>query len=199
MTNGNGRGKSFSDANLDSPGEPEVLVESDYILWPGERLSRAGEVTSERIETFFMNLVTKELSREHYCEYRERFKTLKIWLYATHLSSLPQLSQMPAVHPQDLNIEVPLVASELKHIYVLDSGLSGAEYDVWEESCRALFEPLFSRFVAPQHPPDILKQFMVMRFGDRLAKKLFLSLEMRKNMFFDALVIQTDWIGKDAY
>lgn len=198
MTNGNGRGKSFSDANLDSPGEPEVLVDSDYILWPGERLSGAGEVTSERIEIFFMNLVTKELSREQHREYRERFGKLKIWLYATPLSSLPQLSQVPAVHPQDLKIEVPLAASELKHIYVLDSGLSGAEYDVWEASCRALFEPLFSRFVAPQHPPDILKQFMIMRFGDRLAKKLFLSLEMRKNMFFDALVIQTDWIGKDA-
>jgi len=170
----------------------EVCENAGLLNLPSSRSEAKARAFDKRVETFFTDLIATELARESdRASSASHFGGLKIWLYDTHKPMALQRSGSPDFDSRDLEIISPVALSRLERIYVLDNGLSGEEYVVWKETCEALFEPLFHRFVAPQEPPEVLKDFMVMRFGEALSSKLYLYLEMKKNMFFNALVIQT--------
>lgn len=169
----------------------EVPENTGYLEFPGNYPEAKARVFDRRVESFFTEMIATELARESKASSFGSFNAIKIWLYDTNKPRTSQRYWSPEFNNQDLEIISPIALSRLERIYVLDSGLSGQEYTVWKETCKDLFQPLFKRFIAPQEPPEVLKEFMVMRFGEALSSKLYLYLEMKKNMFFNALVIQT--------
>ncbi|MEL6604464.1 MAG: hypothetical protein AAFP20_14700 [Cyanobacteria bacterium J06614_10] len=157
---------------------------------PGERSEDGGYVVNERVNRFFEELLAKELFRESIKLTQFPVNTLKIWLYDTSISEEDRDYHLPEIKGKDLEINSPLSSSELERVFVIDKGFSGKDYEVWKSSCKELVTPLFSRFVPPPDPPEILKEFLVMKFGEELSSKLDLYLSMRKNMFFNALIVQ---------
>lgn len=191
MTQYNGANRLSIEISFGASEVLEVPENAGHLDFPSSHFETKARAAAERVETFFTDLIETELARESSTSSVGSFGALKIWLYDTNKPRASQRSWSPDFGDQDLEISSPIALSRLERIYVLDCGLSGQEYVVWKETCEALFQPLFQRFIAPQEPPEVLKDFMVMRFGEALSSKLYLYLEMKKNMFFNALVIQT--------
>lgn len=152
--------------------------------------TESGYAISEKSENFLYDCVARTLFLENRTLSKYSFESLKIWLYD---SSKPRDSQghlLPEGDDVAFVLHSHLEASELKRITVLDVGLSGNQYKLWKTGCEELLQPMFSRFIAPPEPPDVLKEFLEMRFGAKLTNRIDLYLSMRKNMRFDELIIE---------
>jgi len=170
--------------------EEDNLKSIEIFGVPAERLQNDECYISENAKNFLNDCVAEGLFTANRTLSQYSFESLKIWLYNT---SKPQDSQgYPCPSRGQIAIELPshLEASELTSISIVDIGLSGKPYQLWESGCEELFKPMFSRFIAPPDPPDVLKEFLQMRFGTRLSTRLDLYLSMRKNMYFDALIVE---------
>ncbi|MEL6262852.1 MAG: hypothetical protein AAFQ40_12025 [Cyanobacteria bacterium J06623_5] len=169
----------------------QALKKIELLGIPGERSEDGGYIVNEKVNRFFEELIAKELFRESAKLNQFPVNTLKIWLYDTSILREEQDYYLPEVTAgKDLEILSPLSSSELERIFVIDKGFLDDEYERWKTFCEELVTPLFSRFVPPPDPPEILKEFLVMKFGEELSSKLDLYLSMRKNMFFNALIVQ---------
>lgn len=192
MTSNNRVSETCLPIDFHASGGVKIPANMGHLELPGKPSSFKQHVFHRGIESFFTDLIADELSRERHNVSNDSLECIKIWLYNTEQPRHAQGYQVPNFDEQDLEIRSPLLSSKLERVYVLDNGLSGHAYDVWKASCEALVKPLFSRFISPQEPQEILNDFTVMRFGDSLSDKLYLSLAMQANMFFNALIIQTD-------
>ncbi|MEO0769453.1 MAG: hypothetical protein AAFY72_08460 [Cyanobacteria bacterium J06649_4] len=172
--------------------EAEGLNEIELLGIPGELQPNGEYIVNKEITGFFEDLIAKELFRGSRKQTHYQFESLKVWLYDTTLKTELLGDKFPSLTEKTLRIDSPIEQSELICIYVVENDFLMDEYVVWKEACEQLLRPLFHRFVPPPDPPDVLKDFLVMRFGMDLTNKLDLYLSMRKNMFFNALIVQMD-------
>ncbi len=176
--------------NLESQQEEDSLRTIDVFGVPSER-SKSGEYeVSEQIYGFFELFVAKELFKTNRTLSQYSFESVKIWLYDTRESREAQGYTVPSADLETIRISSEVKDSELKYISVLDAGLTETQRPTWETGCKELLTPLFQRFISPEEPPAILHEFLQMRLGVKLANKLDLYFNMRKNMCFDALIVQ---------
>lgn len=165
---------------------------SGLINLPDDSPGEGASSFRARLGTAFSELIADELSRELPLLPHAVSQDVKVWLYNTGQPWALQDYEVPYFDRRDLEISSSVALSQLERIYVLSNGRSGQEYEDWKAACEAWLRPLFLRFIAPQDPPDVLNEFMVMRFGQMLSDKLYLGLNMQNNMRFNALVIQAD-------
>lgn len=157
---------------------------------PTEQLENGQVVVSEKVHSFLEMFIAKEMFEANRTLSKYSFESLKIWLYDTSKAREEQGFSLPSREQEAIVFSSNLPESELKYISVIDIGLTGNPKVLWEKACDELLTILFKRFVSPPDPPDVLKEFMLMRFGEQLTNKLDLYLSMRKNMCFDALIVQ---------
>lgn len=118
------------------------------------------------------------------------WQKLTVWLYPTDEDSLGY--QVPTIDDRDLKIKSNVRESNLKLIYVLDNDLRGNEYRRWKNDAEAIFMPLFKKFVAP---PQLPSSFSFNPFGsfiESLDSRIDPYAKMKRELFFDALIIQVD-------
>jgi hypothetical protein len=119
------------------------------------------------------------------------WQKLTIWLYPTDEDSLEY--QVPKIiDDRDLEIKSNIPESNLKLIYVLDNDLRGKEYRRWKNHAEAIFTPLFKKLVAP---PQLPSSFSFNPFGsfiESLDSRIDPYAKMKRELFFDALIIQVD-------
>lgn len=162
---------------------------------PGERQENGQFVVNQKVTNLFRELISKEVFSDVYATCGCQFESIKVWLHDTSYPADLRETQFPKVTDKAYCIESPVQKSALTTICVLDNGLEADEYDAWKAACHKLYTPLFHRFVPPPAPPDVLKDFLEMRFGPDLAGKLTLYLDMQNNLFFDALIIQMQQVS----
>lgn len=171
---------------------------------PGKPLENGSHSKNESVNNFFKDLIAKEIAQGKSELSAFDFDGLEVWLHRTDDEGGLAKAQMPATYTIPdlsqgvLTLKSPVSDSELSCIYVMDNGFLGDEYEVWKMSCEALLIPLFKRFVSPNTPPDILKEFIAMRFGVVLARKLNLYLDMKNNIFFNALIVKLNAVSLTA-
>lgn len=171
---------------------------------PGKPLENGSHSKNESVNDFFKDLIAKEIAQGKSELSAFDFDSLEVWLHRTDCENVLTNDQMsetydiPDLSQSVLTLKSPVSNSELSCIYVMDNGFSGEDYEAWKISCEALLIPLFKRFVSPNTPPDILKEFIVMRFGAVLARKLNLYLDMKNNIFFNALIIKLNAVSLTA-
>ena len=175
---------------FDSQIEEDNLKRIDFMGVPAERLEGGEYRVSENSENFLNDCVAKGLFKANRTLSQYSFESLKIWLYDTNKPRNSQGYPLPEEDKIAFKLSSHLEASELKCISVVDVGLSGNQHKLWKNGCEELLKPMFSRFIAPPDPPDVLKDFLAMRFGARLSTRLDLYLSMRKNIFFDSLIVE---------
>lgn len=118
------------------------------------------------------------------------WQKLTVWLYPTDKDSLGY--QVPTIDDRDLELKSNVRESNLKLIYVLDNDLRGNEYRRWKNDAEAIFMPLFKKFVAP---PQLPSSFSFNPFGsfiESLDSRIDPYAKMKRELFFDALIIQID-------
>ena len=147
-------------------------------------------MVDKKVNDFFKKFIAEEIEKRKSSIPYFQFDSLKVWLCDTAQCDTPVGYELPTLTDKALCFNSAIPGSELTRIQVLDNGFTGTDYDDWKAACETLFVPLFQRMVAPASPPDVLKEFMVMRFGVDLSQKLNLYLDMKKNIFFDALIVQ---------
>jgi len=157
---------------------------------PGVRQQDGSFLVNKKVTDFFAELISKEVFSDVYKSCSYQFDSIKVWLYDTSYPADLREKSFPELTERSLKLSSPIEKSALEAIYVLDTGLHSNEYNTWEQACHELYTPLFKRFVPPPDPPDILKDFLEIRFGAELSSKLNLYLDMRNHLFFDALIIQ---------
>lgn len=159
---------------------------------PGEKNWNGECSISEKVERFFDDLIAQPIFRESRRLNDCDFSYLKIWLYATDEPEDEQGYQVPLLDEHDLEIKSNIPTSELKFIYVLDNELRGTEYRRWKRTAELIFSPLFKKFVAP---PEFPKSFPVNPFSrliDSLEDSLDPYTKMKRELFFNAFIIQID-------
>ncbi|GAB4189553.1 MAG: hypothetical protein Fur006_30910 [Coleofasciculaceae cyanobacterium] len=170
------------------------LIAVEIIGVPGQKLQNGECNISERIERFFDETIAKPIFRSIRRFDECDFSYLKIWLYATDEGEDGQGYQVPPIDERDLEFESNIPESNLKFIYVLDNELQGTEYRRWEKTAKAIFNPLFKEFVAPPEIPSSfpfpLNPFSP--FMDSLEGSLDPYAKLKRELFFDALIIQVD-------
>lgn len=157
---------------------------------PAERVESDNSQDKDTSESFLNDCVAKNLFKENRTLSQYSFEVLRIWLYDTQKPKRSQGYSIPADDQIAFELHSHVEASELKYISIVDIGLSGNQYKIWKKGCEELLKPMFSRFIAPPDPPDVLKEFLIMRFGAALSNRLDLYLSLRENMCFDALIIE---------
>ena len=188
MNKGNSDDELYFQTSYRSSDETENLNIIELSGIPGERQENGEYIVNEQVNGFFEERIAKELFRSSRKLSGYQVTNLKVWLYDTSLKLETLGNQFPKLTEKTLKIESFLDQSELDCIYVLNDWAD--ECDAWEAACKKLLAPLFHQFVPPPDPPDVLKDFLVMRLGIDLTNKLDLYLSMRKNMFFNALIVQ---------
>ena len=146
--------------------------------------------SSANIYNFFEMFVATELFKENRLLSQYSFELVKLWVYRADSLTDEQSDLFPSQDSFAFQMASEVEGSELKSISVVDVGLLGNQKVLWERGCKELLTPLFQRFVPPAEPPDVLNDYLQMRFGKRLASKLNLYLHMRQNMCFDSLIVE---------
>lgn len=118
------------------------------------------------------------------------WQKLTVWLYPTDKDSLGY--QVPTIDDRDLELKSNVRESNLKLIYVLDNDLKGNEYRRWKNDAKAIFTTIFKNFVPP---PQLPSSFSFNPFGsfiESLDSRIDPYAKMKRELFFDALIIQID-------
>lgn len=182
--------ETYAPIVFQSQAEEDNLKRIEIIGVPREPSGDGNQTVSTNAYNFFEMFVATELFKENKLLSQYSFEFIKIWVYNTSEAANAQGYSLPRGESSALKLFSKREDSELKYISVLDIGLSGNQKVLWEKGCKELLTPLFRKFVPPAEPPDVMKDYLRMRFGKRLADKMDLYLHMRKNMCFDALIVE---------
>ena len=196
MPSNNNHEDVFLQIGFRSPYTESKLRTIELYGVPGEKVDEDNYRVSEKIQKFFDDQIARKLFHHslslQYCD----FEYLKVWLYNSNQSPDKQGYRIPTLDNRDLKIPTHINSSKLECIYVLDNQLEGKAYMHWERSAKDLFKPLFGRFMAPPTPPDVINNVPFLRLAGEMAKEISNKIdpffEMRKNIFFNALIIQID-------
>lgn len=177
------------------------LTHIELLGVPGKN-SRDGQLKiSEKIRSFFDDLIARVIFRQSRLIPDCDFQYLKIWLYDTEIEDDERGYQIPQLDQRDLKITSNVPSSKLEVIYVLDNQLTGTEYAQWEKIVKDLFSPLFLKFIAPPAPPSeiannpLVKLMEASPLGkalDMVNNTLDPYSKMKQKLFFNALIIQID-------
>ena len=191
----------FLRLGLRSP-EPDAILHSIEIFGIPGSYTKAGEPTiTPKTRKFFDDLIARTIFQEARRLPDCDFEYLKIWLYDTEIPDAERGYDVPQLDARDLEIPSDQVSSQLQFIYVLDNELTGNEYQQWRQTTNRLFRPLFRNFTMPPEPPSELTENPMFQalvespLGQVLQsfnKNLDPNLELKKNLFFNALIIQID-------
>ncbi|CAK8719055.1 hypothetical protein GCAAIG_08515 [Candidatus Electronema halotolerans] len=183
----------FNSSNADGS-----LKTIEVIGIPGEKLSNGKCVVSEKAQHFFDDLIVKPIFMKSRQMRSCDFRYLKIWAYNPDVKDSQRGYKVPSIDQNDLKIVSDTKSSGLRDIIILDNGLTGESYQRWKVICIELFSHLFRRFVAPPKPPEfegrIGMKFIDTIFSgiDSMMTKSDKYGEMKRNLFFDTLIIQID-------
>jgi hypothetical protein len=184
--------KVFLQIGFRSPEREGSLRTIELFGIPGERLGNGEYIVSEKTQRFFDDLIVRKIFRDSRRLPSCDFEHLKIWLYDIDVKDEERGYEIPRIDERDLKIRSDVGSSRLERIYVLDNELDGREYELWKKTAEALFIPLFSKFLTPPEPPDILRNIPLVKFAEEIAEKVDPYLKMRQSVFFNALIIQID-------
>lgn len=191
----------FLDIELRSPDPDTILNRVEICGIPGTYTSVGQLIVHPKIQQFFDDLIARVIFRQARQMPDCDFEYLKIWLFDTETPPEERGYEVPELDDRDLLIKSKLVSSKLEFIYVLDNLLKGSEYKQWRKTVYQLFDPLFMKFTTPPEPPSELSNNPLFQlvakspFGKGLEtvnKTLDPYLEMKQNLFFNALIIQID-------
>lgn len=183
----------FLTVTLESAHRDGNLKFIEIIGVPGQNCN-GKYILSDAMHDFFDNSIAKPIFRSSRRIPNLDWQSLKIWTYATDEEEDDPGYQIPEIDDRDLEIKSNVPDSNLKFIYVLDNELRGTEYRRWKKNAEAIFTPLFKEFVAPPEFPSSFP-FAVnpfSRFIESLETGLDPYAKMKRELFFDALIIQVD-------
>jgi hypothetical protein len=182
--------------------DPDAILHSIEICGIPGTTTSAGQITvNPKVKQFFEDLITRVIFRQARQMPDCDFEYLKIWLFDTKTPLEERGYEVPQLDDRDLLIKSKVVSSKLEFIYVLDNLLKGNEYKQWRKTVYKLFDPLFMKFTTPPEPPSEISNnpwfqlFSKSPFGKGLEtfnKTLDPYLELKQNLFFNALIIQID-------
>ena len=161
---------------------------------PGQKMNDGQSVISDKAKQFFDNtLIRKVFSESRHIPECE-FEFIKIWLDGPELRKreydIPEIQS-----PPDYEIQCNIPSSRLKSIYVLrDNKLVGNEGQRWKKTVDQIFTPLFREFMAPPEISESLSNNPLARLVGSLVDSVVSPLDqyakMKKNLFFDTLIVQ---------
>jgi hypothetical protein len=186
----------FLEIGFRSASSKGTLQTIELIGVPGERLASGGYAITDKVRLFFDDLIVRTLFRKSRFVPECNFCTLKIWLYDTETPDEERGYEIPKIDERDLCFRSKKGNSKLEKIYVLDNELEGEEYRRWKEVCKELFGSLFTNFIAPPEPPEIIADnFLVkplVEIIDNFTDAFVRYGPMKRKLFFNALIIQVD-------
>ncbi|MEM8780425.1 MAG: hypothetical protein AAGF26_16450 [Cyanobacteria bacterium P01_G01_bin.49] len=178
----------YLSATYESSHRDSILKQMQIIGIPGE--NQNGEyILSDLMYRFFDDTIARPIFAQSRQISNLDWKKLKIWLFATEEDDDSLEYQIPELDNRDLKIKSNIPESNLNCIYVLDDDLSGKEYQRWKKTAQNIFTPLFRKFVAAPELPQL--PFNV-PFLESLDSKLDPYAKMKRELFFDGLIIQID-------
>lgn len=183
----------FLTATLESSHRDGNLRTIEIIGIPGTN-QNGKYILSETMRCFFDDLIAKPIFRSSRRVHNLDWKFLKIWLYTIDEEEEDEEYQVPTIDERDLEIQSNFPDSNLQLIYVLDNDLMGAKYQRWKKMAEAIFTPLFKEFVAPPELPSSLPFAInpLSQFIESLDSRLDPYAKMKRELFFDTLIIQID-------
>lgn len=179
----------FLNVTSESDHPDSTLKQMNIIGVPGEN-QNGQYILTEAMSCFFDDTISRPIFAASRQIPKLAWKKLKVWPYLTDEDSLGY--QVPTIDDRDLELKSNVRESNLKLIYVLDNDLRGNEYRRWKNDAEAIFMPLFKKFVAP---PQLPSSFSFNPFGsfiEALDSRIDPYAKMKRELFFDALIIQVD-------
>ena len=196
MPSNNKHKDTFLQVGFRSPYKESTLRTIELYGVPGEKIDEDNYFVSEKIQKFFDDQIARKLFHHSLSLRHCDFEYLKIWLYNSNQPPSQQGYRVPTIDHKDFKIQTHISSSNLECIYVLDNQLEGAAYESWKQSAKDLFKPLFSKFMVPPDPPEAITEVIdnipFVRKAKEISHKIYPFAEMRKNIFFNALIIQID-------
>jgi len=187
--------KIFLEIGFRSPESEGSLRTIELLGVPGEKLPNGECVVNQKVQQFFDDLIVRRIFYQSRQLPDCNFEYLKIWLYSTDTSNDRYEYAVPQLDSRDLEISSNNPLSKLEKIYVLDNGLTNAEYQRWKKTAEQLFNPLFPKFVLPPEPPSIEAKSIfspLLKFVENIQDNLDSYSNLKRNLFFNALIIQID-------
>ncbi|XZN98333.1 MAG: hypothetical protein ACM65K_08630 [Microcoleus sp.] len=176
----------FLTVTLESTHRDSKLKQIQIIGVPGQN-QNGKNILSEAMSCFFDDTIGRPIFAASRQITNLDSQKLTIWLYPTDEDSLGY--QVPKIDERDLELKSNVRESNLKLIYVLDNDLKGNEYRRWKKTSEDIFTPLFRKFVAP---PELPQLPFSLPFIESWDSKLDPYAKMKRELFFDALIIQVD-------
>jgi hypothetical protein len=173
---------------LESTHRDSKLKQMDIIGVPGQN-QNGKNILSDTVFGFLDDTIGRPIFAASRQIPNLDWQKLTIWLYPTDEDSLGY--QIPTIDDRDLELKSN-VESILKSIYILDNDLKGNEYRRWKKTSEDIFTPLFRKFV---DPPQLPSSFSFNPFGsfiESLDSRIDPYAKMKRELFFDALIIQVD-------
>lgn len=181
----------FLEIGFRSASSKGTLQTIELIGVPGERLASGGYAVSDKARLFFDDLIVRTLFRKSRFVPECDFCTLKIWLYDTETPDEERGYEMPKIDEKDLCFRLKNSASKLERIYVLDNELEGEEFRIWKEVCKEIFGSLFTNFIAPPEPPDMIADNLLFKplvqIIDNFTDTFDRYGQMKRTLFFYCL------------
>jgi hypothetical protein len=181
--------KIVLNVTLESDHPDSKLKQMDIIGVPGQN-QNGKNILSDAMSCFFDDTIGRPIFAASRQIPNLGWQKLTIWLYPTDEDSLGY--QVPTIDDRDLELKSNLRESNLKLIYLLDNDLKGNEYRRWKKTSEDIFTPLFRKFVPP---PQLPSSFSFNPFGsfiESLDSRIDPYAKMKRELFFDALIIQVD-------
>ena len=188
--------KVFLQVGFRSPEQAGSLRTIEIFGIPGEKLQRGDYVVTDKSKKFFDDLIVRKPFRKSRLLPDCNFEYLKIWLCDLDVDNSKRGYDIPKVDKNDLKIKSTVRSSNLEYIYILDNGLSGNDYTLWEQTVKDLFSILFIGFVPPPTAPEELANNPFVKLVESLTDPIRDNLDpygkIKQNLFFNALIIQID-------
>ncbi len=178
----------YLSATYESSRPDSILKQMQIIGIPGKN-QNGQYVLSDLMYRFFDDTIARPIFAQSRQIPNLDWEKLKIWLFATDEDDDSVEYQIPELDNRDLKIESNIRESNLNCIYVLDDELSGNEYRRWNKTAKTLFTPLFGKFVAA---PELPQLPFNLPFLESLDSRLDPYAKMKRELFFDGLIIQID-------
>ncbi|MEM9271408.1 MAG: CHAT domain-containing protein [Cyanobacteria bacterium P01_F01_bin.143] len=163
---------------------------------PGIKLRDGNYEVTEKIQSFFDDLIARSIFRNSRRLSGCDFKYLKIWLYDMDEKDENKGYEIPQIGRRDVVMHSDFTTSKLERIYILDKKLTGREYARWKNTAENLFTPLFATFItSPETPdiiPDIFKNNPLTKIAEEIAETVDPYIKMKQVLPFNALIIQID-------
>ncbi|EAW39010.1 hypothetical protein [Lyngbya sp. PCC 8106] len=198
--------KVYLQIGFRSPEPSSQLKTIELFGVPGQKNKNGNCTINEKIQQFFDDLIVRDLFRRSSRLSNCSFTDLKIWLYDED-NKIRQENvgyRIPTIDHCDVLIPSHSPASKLKKIYVLDNELKGEEREEWLDNSNKLFKPLFGNFIVPPEKLEIVTNVIksdrpfsqvlgsFVGFVDKVSKAGDPYVKMKKELFFNALIIQID-------